>query len=106
MLFNEVLSLIKLGQETQNEEGFLVPGEETRRQVFANEKSIRGNEFYIAAQSGYTLETMFEVHSLDYEGETLIDYESKRYRVVRTFERKQEEIIELICRAYGSELNS
>ncbi|MGI8380423.1 phage head closure protein [Priestia megaterium] len=106
MLFNEVLSLIKLGQETQNDEGFPVPGQETSRDVFANEKSIRGNEFYMAAQSGYTLETMFEIHSLDYEEETIVEYESKRYRVVRTYERKQEEITELFCRAYGSELIS
>ncbi|WP_257063443.1 phage head closure protein [Priestia megaterium] len=106
MLFNEVLSLIKLGQETQNEEGFPIPAQETSRDIFVNEKSIRGNEFYIAFQSGYTLEVMFEVHSLDYEGETIVEYESKRYRIVRTYERKQDEITELICRAYGSELSS
>ena len=106
MLFNEILYLIKQDEETQNNEGFPIPGEETSREVFANEKSIRGNEFYMASQSGYALEVMFEVHPLDYEGEKLVEYESKRYKVVRTFERKQDEIIELICKAYGSELNS
>ncbi|MDM8151643.1 phage head closure protein [Priestia megaterium] len=106
MLFNEILYLVKPREETQNEEGFPVPGEDTRRQIFANEKSIRGNEFYIASQSGYTLDTMFEIHSLDYEGEKVVEYEFKRYRVVRTYERKQDEITELICRTYGSELIS
>ncbi|MCL9634655.1 phage head closure protein [Bacillus zanthoxyli] len=105
-MFDEVIYLIKQGEETQNEEGFPIPAQDTKRDVFANEKSIRGNEFYIASQSGYTLEAMFEVHSLDYEGETLVEYESKRYKVVRTYERKQDEITELICRAYGSELIS
>ncbi|MCM3155004.1 phage head closure protein [Priestia megaterium] len=105
-MFDEVIYLIKPGEETQNEEGFPIPAKDTKRDVFANEKSIRGNEFYIASQSGYTLEVMFEVHSLDYEGESLVEYESKRYRVVRTYERKQDEITELICRAYGSELIS
>jgi len=105
-MFDEVIYLIKQSEETQNEEGFPIPSQETSRDVFATKKGIRGNEFYIAAQSGYTLETMFEVHSLDYEGETVIEYESKRYRVVRTYERKQDEITELICRAYGSELIS
>jgi SPP1 family predicted phage head-tail adaptor len=105
-MFDEIIYLIKQGEETQNEEGFPIPSQDTKRDVFANEKSIRGNEFYIASQSGYTLERMFEVHSLDYEGETIVEYESKRYRIVRTYERKQDEITELICRAYGSELIS
>jgi len=105
-MFDEVIYLIKQGEESQSEEGFPIPAQETSRDVFANEKSIRGNEFYIASQSGYTLEVMFEVHSLDYEGETVVEYESKRYRIVRTYERKQDEITELICRAYGSELIS
>lgn len=105
-MFDEVIYLIKQGEETQNEEGFPIPAQDAKRDVFANEKSIRGNEFYIASQSGYTLEVMFEVHSFDYEGESLVEYESKRYKVVRTYERKQDEITELICRAYGSELIS
>jgi SPP1 family predicted phage head-tail adaptor len=105
-MFDEIIYLIKQGEETQNEEGFPIPSQDTKRDVFANEKSIRGNEFYIASQSGYTLEVMFEVHSLDYEGETIVEYESKRYRIVRTYERKQYEITELICRVYGSELIS
>jgi len=105
-MFDEIIYLIKEKDSPQNDEGFSGKENISRREIFATEKSIRGNEFYIAAQSGYTLETMFEVHSLDYEGETVVEYESKRYRVVRTYERKQEEITELICRAYGSELIS
>ena len=105
-MFDEVIYLIKENDSQQNEEGFSGKKDTSRRDIFANEKSIRGNEFYIASQSGYTLEVMFEVHSLDYEGETIVEYESKRYRIVRTYERKQDEITELICRAYGSELIS
>ncbi|MDC7762474.1 phage head closure protein [Priestia aryabhattai] len=105
-MFDEVIYLIKENDSQQNEEGFSGKKDTSRRDIFATEKSIRGNEFYIAAQSGYTLETMFEVHSLDYEGENVIEYKSKCYKVVRTYERKQEEITELICRAYGSELIS
>lgn len=105
-MFDEVIYLIMEKDSQQNDEGFSGKRDISRRDVFATEKSIRGNEFYIAAQSGYTLETMFEVHSLDYEGENVIEFESKRYKVVRTFERKQDEITELICRAYGSELIS
>ena len=104
-MFDEIIYLIKEDSQ-QNDEGFSGTEDISRRDIFATEKSIRGNEFYIAAQSGYTLETMFEVHSLDYEGENVVEYESKRYKVVRTYERKQDEITELICRAYRSELIS
>lgn len=99
-MFDEVLYLIKFGEETQDENGFPIYGQETKREVFVDEKSIRNTEFYLASRSGYTLEMMFEIPSLDYEGEEIVEYHFKRYRVVKTYKRKKEEVTELICRAY------
>lgn len=98
LLFRDVLDLLVL-EEGTNENGFPVIEVNERIQVFANKKSVRSNEFYLASQSGYKLEKMFEVRSVDYNSQTFLDYDSKRYEIIRTYDKG--ELIELVCQLYS-----
>lgn len=97
MLFRDVVSLLVM-EEASNANGFPQLSVVTQREVFANKKSVRSNEFYLASQSGFSLELMFEIRTSDYKSEEYLDFEEKRYEIVRTFDRG--EWTELICQAY------
>lgn len=68
----------------------------TKRQVFANKKSIRQSEFYQAQANGLKPELMFEIRFIEYEDEQFIEYNGKPYTIIRQFS-KNEETVELIC---------
>ena len=90
--WSDVISLIAL-EEGLNENGFpeIVEGEP--REVFANRLEIYTNEHYQAKQSGITIQYKFEVRSVEYEGEEVVEYKGERYNVERRFEKS--EFIEL-----------
>ena len=63
----------------------LIEGD-SRRDVLCKLRSVGHTEFYEAYASGYTPELKFVIADyLDYEGETLVKYEDKYYRVIRTY---------------------
>jgi hypothetical protein len=64
--------------------------------VFANKKSVRQSEFYQAMAQGIRPELMFEVRSIDYQGELSLYYQNKQYVIIRTY-TKNDEITELVC---------
>jgi SPP1 family predicted phage head-tail adaptor len=66
------------------------------KKIYANKKSIRQSEFYQARASGLQAEIMFEVFLHDYSDEKVVEYNTKKYNVVRTFQ-KAEDKLELIC---------
>jgi SPP1 family predicted phage head-tail adaptor len=94
MLFRDVVGLISVTY-TENDIGDQIETE-TSRQVFANKKSIRQTEFYQAAQTDLRPELMFEVRTIEYEGESKLSYNNKDYTIIRTYE-KDSELIELVC---------
>ena len=99
MLFRDVIELLTL-EEGTNSNGFPSLIETGRETVFADKKSVRGNEFYLASQNGFKLELMFEVRSGDYQSERYLEFDGKRYEIVRTYDKG--EFAELVCQAYGS----
>lgn len=65
--------------------------EETTRRVFARLGSIGQKEFYQAQAVGLQPELKFVLADyLDYNGEQLVEYSGKRYRVLRTYRTGQE----------------
>jgi SPP1 family predicted phage head-tail adaptor len=92
--WSDVVDLVGIVEGT-DEYGF--PTEEIviRQNIFANKKSVRSNEFYLAKQSGIELQYMFEIRSIDYQGEEKIVYNGEEYRVERTYDKG--EVIELVC---------
>lgn len=82
-------------QEQYNENGFENPAAEEKRTVFCNKRSVSQGEYYKAQQAGKQVEAKAEVHTVDYAGETLAEFEGKRYSVLKTYEPPDSDIIEL-----------
>jgi len=93
MRWGDVIKLIAENQIV-NDLGDLITVR-TKREVFANKKSIRQSEFYQAAAAGLKPEFYFDVRSVEYEGEQELEYEGRIYEIIRTFDKG--EYIELIC---------
>ena len=64
---------------------------ETKREVFCGFRSIGMAEFYSANSTDYRPELKLVLADyLDYDGETLADYNGVRYRILRTYRAGQE----------------
>lgn len=71
--------------------------------VFAEKKSVKRTEFYQAQSSGYKPEIAFELSdSIDYDGQSEIEYKGITYKVLRAYETGTK--IEIIC--YGGIKNA
>lgn len=64
---------------------------ETKREVLCGFRSISMKEFYSANSTDYRPELKLVLADyLDYNGETLADYNGTRYRILRTYRTGQE----------------
>lgn len=64
---------------------------ETKREVFCGARSIGQREFYAASTTDFHPELKLVLADyLDYDGETLADFEGQRYRILRTYRPGQE----------------
>lgn len=71
--------------------------ERTARQVYVQPRGIYNSEFYNAAQAGlHPSVTLFLTNREDYEGEALVEFEGKKYDVIRTDWSAQRDGISLI----------
>ena len=71
-----------------------------KKPVFAEKKSVKRTEFYQAQSSGYKPEIASD--SIDYDGQSEIEYEWITYKVLRTYETGTK--IEIVC--YGGIKNA
>lgn len=94
MLFRDVLSLISVVYSV-NDIGNNVEAETTKT-VFCDKQSIRQSEFYQAAATGLRPEIMFVIRSIDYDNEPRLEFKSKKYTIIRTYD-KNGEFTELVC---------
>ena len=94
MLFKDVIKLISI-TPSENNMGDVI-GAKTTKEVYADRQSIRQSEFYQAAATGLRPEIMFVIRSIDYGGEPKLEYDSKTYTIIRTYD-KDGELTELIC---------
>lgn len=64
---------------------------DVKREVFCGFRSIGMKEFYSANSTDYRPELKLVLADyLDYDGETLADYNGQRYRILRTYRAGQE----------------
>ena len=89
------LTLIAVTPQGKDDDGFNLPPVERSRVVFCNVISIGQGEFYKAAQAGIKVEAKCEMHTAEYEGETICELDGKRYGLLRTFSPKNGEFTEL-----------
>lgn len=86
---NEILTLIKRTVEQDDQGDPTIT--EVKRQVFCRTQSIGQKEFYEANARDFHPEVKFVIADyLDYENETLVEYNGQRYRVLRTYRTGQE----------------
>lgn len=78
---------------------------ETKRTVYGQVSSVTAAEFFEGGRNGLSPELRFSMFRYDYEGETIVEYEGKRYSVYRTYKAKGE-TIELYCERKGGTMNT
>ena len=74
---------------TQDADGYPVT-QETAREVWADRKSAKRDEFYKALAASVAVTAVFCVHGEDYRGEMLLEQgdapNTKRYKVLRAYQ--------------------
>lgn len=95
MSFKDIITLISTTDGT-NDMGDPIKILIKRENIFANKKSIKQSEFYQAAAVGLKPEITFIIRTIEYEQEPLLEYNSKPFTIIRTYE-KEDDFIELIC---------
>jgi hypothetical protein len=92
---SDVITLIAASEQETDDQGFYLPPSETRREIFANRKSVGYSEFYKSAQAGQTAEIKFTVRTDEYSAEGFAEHKGKRYKILRTYETANGEFTEL-----------
>ena len=64
---------------------------------YAKKQSVRTNEFYSAVESGVSPDIEFVMKRLDYDGQLELEWNHKRYSVIRTIDPKNKFDIVLVC---------
>ena len=95
---DQVLSLVSIVQGADvNKNPTETP---VKRTVFAAKKSVGMREHYTAAAFDMRPEIVFVAWQREYQGEMLIEHNSKEYQLIRTYEPNLEEV-ELVCSRPG-----
>lgn len=78
--------MIKLVTETASAHGVHATVTETEREVMCTVRSVSRSEYYNALNAGIEPSLVFYLAlSDDYQGERVVRYQGKKYRVVRTY---------------------
>lgn len=72
----------------------------SRREVLAQFRSVARAEWFEAGRNGLRPNITFVVRYIDYEGETLIEWDGEMYSVYRTFLNRGDQV-ELYCEKRG-----
>lgn len=93
---NDVIELLSIITNSNTDENGFEINTENKREVFAEKKSVRSNEFYQAQSKGFKIDIMFNIKPYEYEDEEYLMFENKKYKIERLYE-KDTENLELIC---------
>lgn len=96
MEYQEIIYLISKILE-EDEIGNIKTSSFTLDKRYAKKQSVRTNEFYSAVELGLTPSIEFVIKRLDYDGQTELEWNYKRYSVIRTVDPKNKFDIVLVC---------
>lgn len=96
---NDTLFLIT-STYTKNAAGVDIPAYE-KNEVFCDKKSVSRNEFFNAGRNGLNPEFVFTVFKADYQGERSCEYDGLTYSIYRTYEKPDDDYIELYVQRKG-----
>ena len=96
-MYDGIATLVAYGEATYDSAGNqTIP--EVKTTVFVQPRGVYQSEFYNAAQVGLKPSlTLFIANKVDYTGQKMLEYEGKRYSVVRVDWNAQRDGISLIC---------
>jgi len=94
MFFRDTVTL-KAVTVTVNDLGNPIDSE-TSSTVYADKQEISQSEFYQAFAAGLKPELKFVIRAIDYSNQDKLTYNSKNYKIIRTY-NKDGEMLELIC---------
>lgn len=69
---------------------------EEKTEIYAEELKVERAEFYQARRAGMSVHKVLKICRWDYNGETQIEHDGKRYKIERTYPVSLDNI-ELIC---------
>ena len=96
MEYQEIIYLVSKVLE-EDEIGNITTSSFTLTKRYAKKQSVRTNEYYSAVETGLTPSVEFVMKRLDYDGQTELEYNQKRYMVIRTIDPKNKYDIVLVC---------
>ena len=96
MEYSEIIYLVNKVQE-EDEIGNITTSSFTLTKRYAKKQSVRTNEYYSAVETGLTPSVEFVMKRLDYDGQTELNYNNRRYAVIRTIDPKNKFDIVLVC---------
>ena len=89
-----LVTLIKRGDSAVDEYGNpYCP--ETRRDVFAEKKSVRQSEYFQAFAVGFKPEVVLEIYDFDYENEEFCELDGERFTIYRSYPIKNTDRVEI-----------
>lgn len=99
MQYTDILSLItKI--ETKDSIGNIVTTE-TSKQIYAKRNKVGSKEFYNAVAVGITPTAELQVRLSNYEGQEEVEYNNKRYSVIRVVPVNRTDIVLVIGEKQG-----
>ena len=96
MEYSEIIYLVNKTLE-EDDIGNIVTSSFSLTKRYAKKQSVRTNEFYSAVESGLTPSVEFVMKRLDYDGQSELNWNNKRYSVIRTVDPKNKFDIVLVC---------
>lgn len=66
------------------------------KEVWADRRSVKRQEFYSALAAGRSADVVFGVQADDYAGQTEVTYDGQSYKVLRSYQTGPDEV-ELTC---------
>lgn len=96
MEYSEIIYLVSKVQE-EDEIGNIETSSFQLTKRYAKKQSVRTNEFYSAVETGLTPSVEFVMKRLDYDGQDELNWNGKRYSVIRTIDPKNKFDIVLVC---------
>lgn len=80
------LIALKEPEERLDAAGFPNSPTEELTTIFCNKKNVGYAEYFKSQQAGATASLKVEVHTVDYDGQMLAEFEGKRYNILKTYE--------------------
>lgn len=96
MEYSEIIYLVDKTLE-EDEIGNITTSSFNLSKRYAKRQSVRTNEYYSAVETGLTPSVEFVIKRIDYDGQQELNWNNKRYSVIRTVDPKNKFDIVLVC---------